>query len=46
MIQTALEGKSGTTYLIVADAATMESTLEMPLEGHIPFTTHGEFYHW
>jgi len=43
---TALEGATGITYLVVVDAMTMESKLEMPLDGHIPFTTHGQFYSW
>ena len=43
---TALEGATGITYLVVVDAVTMESKLEMPLDGHIPFTTHGQFYSW
>ena len=40
----ALDGTTNSSFLVVADAATMESLLELPLPHPISFATHGEFY--
>ena len=44
LIFSALHGAANTSYLIVADAASMETLLELALPTIIPFTTHGQFY--
>lgn len=46
IIFVALNGQTGRSSLVVVDARTMKETSEttIPLDGHIAFTTHGEFY--
>lgn len=41
---TALNGETGETFLVVANAQTMETVSEAGPFPRIAFTTHGEFY--
>jgi len=44
LLFTLLDGKSGSSSLMLIDAATMANLDEIPLNATIPFTTHGEWY--
>lgn len=44
LLFTAVHGASKTSYLVVADAKTMQTIEQIPVPGVVTFTTHGEWF--